>query len=196
MSNLLHSRRCWGHCPSWLHFWMEGWTMRTGQTRVGMSGLTGTSTMSALLLLSGLVSSSVADTEFSVFWGMFLILFGLASIFSKEISQGLRTSWTQRAGWGSWRPPSPLSPHLSSTPGPFGWGQWLRRIHWWQHLSGWILNVVSSVFHLILLFGTDWSLDTSLFWKVKYLNLNVQCLRSFSVSKQPFQVSLKSLVSL
>ena len=36
-------------------------------------------------------------------------------------------------------------------------------------------------------FYTDWSLDTSLFEKRKDLNLNVQCLRSFSVSKHPFQ---------
>ena len=43
--------------------------------------------------------------------------------------------------------------------------------------------------YLIPLFCTDWSLDTSLFWKMKDLKLNVQCLRSFSVSKHPFNLS-------
>ena len=30
-------------------------------------------------------------------------------------------------------------------------------------------------------FYTDWSLDTSLFWKMKDLNLNIQCLKLFGV---------------
>ena len=44
----------------------------------------------------------------------------------------------------------------------------------------------SSFLHRLVLA----SLDTSLFWKVKDLDLNVQCLRSFSVSKHPFQEDL------
>ena len=40
---------------------------------------------------------------------------------------------------------------------------------------------------LILLYGTDWSLDTGLLWKMKYFDLNVQILRSFLVTKHPFQ---------
>ncbi len=40
---------------------------------------------------------------------------------------------------------------------------------------------------VILLFCTDWSLDTSLFLKMKDLKLNVQFLQSFSVSKHPCQ---------
>ena len=47
---------------------------------------------------------------------------------------------------------------------------------------------------LILLFCTDWSLDTSLFWKMKDLKLNSQCLRSFSVSKHPFQAPKSILI--
>ena len=55
-----------------------------------------------------------------------------------------------------------------------------------------VMTVLSVRAHLcqnnfILLFGTDWSLDTSLFWKMKYFDLNIQFLQSFSVSKHPFQ---------